>query len=55
MDNVVEVHGHPDCPHVTDGLEVGGAYQFQEEQWFAVAGKAREFRKRMEQLAGLVG
>jgi len=55
LDNVVEVVGNPDCPHITDGLEVGGAYQFQEEQWFAVAKKRREFYKCMEQLATLVG
>ena len=55
LDNVVEVVGNPDCPNITDGLEVGGAYQFQEEQWFAVAKKRREFYKRMEQLATLVG
>ncbi|MEZ2352228.1 hypothetical protein [Caballeronia sp. RCC_10] len=55
LDNVVEVVGHPDCPHITDGLEVGRAYQFEEEQWFAVGRKRREFYKRMEQLAELVG
>lgn len=55
LDNVVEVIGNPDCAHAADGLEVGGAYQFQDEQCFAVAKEGRDFAKCMEQLADMVG
>ncbi|CAN7553647.1 hypothetical protein [Caballeronia sp. LjRoot31] len=55
LDNVVEVIGNPDCPHVANGLQVGGAYQFEDEQCFAVAKKVSEFAKHMEQLADMVG
>lgn len=55
LDNVVEVIGNPHCPQVTDGLEVGGAYRFLEEQRFAVAKKGRDFARCMEQLADMVG
>jgi hypothetical protein len=55
LNNVVEVIGNPDCPQVTEGLEVGGAYQFQDEKSFAVAKKGRKFAKYLEQLADMVG
>ncbi|CAL8476896.1 hypothetical protein [Caballeronia sp. S22] len=55
LDNVVEVIGNPDCPQAADGLEVGGAYQFEQEQSFSVAKKERDFAKHMEQLADMVG
>lgn len=55
FDKVVKVIGNPDCPQAAEGLEVGGAYQFQEEQSFAVAQKGRDFAKGMEQLADMVG
>jgi hypothetical protein len=49
------VIGNPDCPQAADGLEVGCAYRFQEEQSFPVAKKGRDFAKHMEQLADMVG
>ena len=55
LDNVAEVIGHPDCPRITEGLEVGGAYQFAEEQGFTVTKKEGDFAKCMEQLADMVG
>ncbi|SAL80495.1 hypothetical protein AWB68_05870 [Caballeronia choica] len=55
LDNVAEVIGHPDCPRITEGLEVGGAYQFQEEHLFSVAKKGGDFARCMEQLADMVG
>lgn len=55
LDNVVEVIGHPDCPRITEGLEVGSAYQFEREQRFAVAKEVSGFAKCMEQLADMVG
>jgi hypothetical protein len=55
LPNVVEVIGNPDCPHITDGLEVGRAYQFENEQRFEVSRKERGFYECMEQLADMVG
>nr|WP_217910456.1 hypothetical protein [Paraburkholderia youngii] len=53
--DVHEVRGNPEFPEITEGLEVGGLYQYDEEHWFGVAGKERELNERMDQLATLVG
>ncbi|KVR40726.1 hypothetical protein [Burkholderia multivorans] len=55
LDNVAEVIGNPDCQQVADGLEVGGAYQFEAEKLFCVSRNGRHFAKCMEQLADMVG
>jgi hypothetical protein len=53
--NVADVIGNPDCPRIDDGLEIGAAYEFEEEKTFTVCRKEGDFYKFMEQLAEMVG
>ncbi|MGA4332494.1 hypothetical protein ACI2U6_17380 [Ralstonia nicotianae] len=46
---------NPDCPQNAAGLEVGAAYEFEQENGFSVCNNLREYSARLEELDDLVG
>lgn len=46
---------NPDCPQNAAGLEVGAAYEFEQEDGFSVCNNLREYSGWLEELIDLVG
>ncbi|MHA6866932.1 hypothetical protein [Ralstonia solanacearum] len=46
---------NPDCPQNAAGLEVGAAYEFEQEDGFSVCNNLREYSTWLEELVDLVG
>jgi hypothetical protein len=46
---------NPDCPNITDGMEAGATYVFEEDNWYRVADKWWEFVDWVVKLSKLVG
>lgn len=45
----------PDCPENAAGVEVGAAYEFEQDSWFDVCNNLREYSSWLEELIDLVG
>jgi hypothetical protein len=46
---------NPDCPNLTDGMEAGATYVFEEDNWYRVADKWWEYADWVVKLSNLVG
>jgi hypothetical protein len=46
---------NPDCPSITDGMEAGATYVFEEDNWYRVADKWWEYVDWVVKLSNLVG
>jgi hypothetical protein len=46
---------NPDCPNLTDGMEAGATYMFEEDNWYRVADKWWEYVDWVVKLSKLVG
>ncbi|MGC5803641.1 hypothetical protein SNK19_05860 [Ralstonia pseudosolanacearum] len=46
---------NPDCPQNAAGLEVGAAYEFEQENGFSVCNNLREYSAWLEELVDLIG
>jgi hypothetical protein len=48
--DVIGIYDKPNCPRLTEGLELGAAYEFLEDHWFTF-GHRFEFLEGLEKLA----
>jgi len=48
--DVIGIDDKPDCPRLTEGLELGAAYEFLEDHWFTF-GRRFEFFEGLEKIA----
>ncbi len=46
---------NPDCPQNAAGLEIGAAYEFEQENGFSVCNNVHEYSTWLEELVDLVG
>ncbi|MFL9886168.1 hypothetical protein PQR66_24220 [Paraburkholderia agricolaris] len=55
QEQLISALSNPDCPKITDGMEAGATYEFEEDSWYRVADRWAPFVDWVVTLADLVG